>query len=549
MLTAHYLSKSYNLNSILVDVSFSLNPGDRVGLIGPNGCGKTTLLRILAGQELPDRGTVTRSPAGLQVGYLPQGFEFDPHKTLDQVLQGGLGDPEELGAELSRLATELAAHPEGEGLQAAYDGALQRMERFDPALAGQAHAILGYLGLSEIPGDLPVDRLSGGQKTRLSLALLLLSNPQLLLLDEPTNHLDVGMLEWLEGWLSRTYIGAALVVSHDRAFLDHTVRRILDLNPETHTLREYAGNYSDYLEQYLSERERLASAYKDQVAEIRKMRQDIALTKQQARWVEVTTTSRQPGVRRYAKKVAKKALSREKKLERYLESDDRLEKPKEGWQMKLDFSELPGNGTASRLGQDVLFLEDLSVGYAGHAPLLSGLDLHLRSGRRVVLTGPNGMGKTTLLRTIAGLIPPLSGQVRLGASVRLGYMPQEQELLAPEMSALEIIQSAASLNETEARSFLHYFLFSGDDPLRPSSQLSFGERARLLLAQLVARGCNFLLLDEPINHLDIPSRQRFEQALAQFDGTVLAVVHDRYFIGRFATDLWIVEEGQVRRAM
>lgn len=193
-----------------------------------------------------------------------------------------------------------------------------------------------------------------------------------------------------------------------------------------------------------------------------------------------------------------------------------------------------------------LTVEKLTIGHDGKA-IGSDISFLLLSGETLSLLGPNGSGKTTLLRTIAGQLPPLSGQVRLGAGVRLGYMSQEQSLLQPEHSALEMVQRVASLNETEARNFLHFFLFSDDDPLRPSAELSYGERARLALALLVAQGCNFLLLDEPINHLDIPSRSRFEEALAQFEGTVLAVVHDRYFIDRFATELWIVEGGGVRR--
>jgi ATP-binding cassette subfamily F protein 3 len=348
------------------------------------------------------------------------------------------------------------------------------------------------------------------------------------------------MLEWLEDWLSN-FQGAALIVSHDRVFLDRTVGRVLDLNPETHTIREYQGNYSDYLEQYLNEQEKLTAVYRDQVYEIRRMKQDIARTKQQAYHVEQTTTSRSPGVRRIAKKVARKAKSREKKLERYIESNERIEKPKQGWQMKLEF------GEPIHLGQDALSLEDLSVGYPGYEPLLAGVNLSVRAGQRIAITGPNGGGKTTLLRTITGILPPIQGKVRLGASVRLGYMAQEQELFDPEQSALEIIQHLAPFDETETRSFLHYYLFSGDDPLRPVSSLSYGERARLSLAVLVAQGSNFLLLDEPINHLDIPSRARFEQALAGFEGTVLVVVHDRYFIDRFATQTWMVGGGSVTR--
>ncbi len=533
MLTAHHLRKSYDTNLIFADVSFSIQPGERVGLIGPNGCGKTTLLRILAGIEAPDQGSVTRTPAGLKMGYLAQGFEIPPTRTLGEVVQEASGNPEEAEQALEQLAAALAAEPERDDLQAGYDAALKRLEAARPAQR-QAAQVFEALGLAGIPEDQSAGSLSGGQKTRLSLALVLLGEPQLLLLDEPTNHLDITMLEWLENWLAR-FPGAALIVSHDRTFLDRTVSRVLDLDVETHTLREYTGNYTAYLEQYLAERLRQMAAYKDQVYEIRRMKQDIARTKQQSLRVELATTSRQPGVRRIAKKVARKAKSREKKLDRFLGSDERVDKPKAGWQMKLAFEE------PEHLGQDVLSSEELAIGYDGNPALLSGLNLSVRAGARIALTGPNGSGKTTLLRTIAGTLEPLAGRFRLGASVRLGYMAQEQELLEPELSALEALRQVAPLGETEARSFLHFFLFEGDDPLRPSASLSYGERARLALALLVARGCNFLLLDEPINHLDIPSRTRFEQALSNFEGTVLAVVHDRYFIERFATQLWVVE--------
>jgi ATP-binding cassette subfamily F protein 3 len=255
--------------------------------------------------------------------------------------------------------------------------------------------------------------------------------------------------------------------------------------------------------------------------------------------VEITTTSRQPSVRRIAKKVAKKALSREKKLERFLESDEILERPNESWQMKLDFSE------DVNLSKDVLRTENLAIGYPGHEPLLKNLNLYIHAGQRIALTGENGTGKTTLLRTLVGKLKPLTGKVRLGYTIKLGYMTQEQELLDPSLSALETLQRVASYNETKARHFLHFFLFSGDDPLRPSGELSFGERARLQLALLVAQGCTFLLLDEPINHLDIPSRTRFEEALTQYNGSILAVVHDRYFIEGFASNVWTVENGRV----
>jgi ATP-binding cassette subfamily F protein 3 len=432
--------------------------------------------------------------------------------------------------------------PDDTEIQAAYDACLQCIEFMNATRSAPAgfhpEEMLASLGLADLDQQQRVGLLSGGQKTRLALASALLSAPNLLL-DEPTNHLDIQMLEWLENWLAG-FAGAVLVVSHDRTFLDHTISHVLDLDPETHGIQEYPGNYTAYLEQWLSDREGQWEKYQDQIYEIRCMKQDIAKTKQQAAWVEQTTSSRQPGVRRIAKKVAKKALSREKKLERYLDSEDRIEKPRQSWQMKLDFEE------PDHIGQQVLRLDALAVGYPGYPPLLSNLNLSVGAGERIVLTGPNGCGKTTLLRTIAERLTPQAGSVYLGASVRLGYMAQEQESLDAQRTALEHLQAAAPFNETEARSFLHYFLFSGDDPVRPASSLSYGERARLSLALLVAQGCNFLLLDEPINHLDIPSRARFETALTGFEGTILAVVHDRYFIHRFASILWEARGGGIQ---
>jgi len=535
MLTAHHLSKSYGIHTVLKDISFSVSDGDRLGLIGPNGCGKSTLLRILAGLEAPDAGTVGRTRPGLRLGYLPQGADFAPGQTLRLALDLSAKTPEQLEADVARLAAELASRPDDAGVQSRYDLALQLIA----SAAARPLDVLVPLGLAGLDLDAPAAALSGGQKTRLMLARLLLDEPDMLLLDEPTNHLDIQMLEWLEGWLA-SFSGAVLIVSHDRAFLDNTVRCILDFDPETHSVREYAGNYSQYLEQFLAGREKQWVTYRDQVAEIRRIRQDIARTKEQARHVEQSTTSRQPGVRRIAKKVAVKALAREKKLERFLASDKIVEKPKPSWQLKLEFN------APEHQSRDILVMEGLSIGYPDQAPLLEGLRLQIRRGERVALTGPNGCGKTSLLRTIAGRLAPAAGSVRLGASARLGYMTQEQEHLDLDKSPLETIQSAGVFTETEARHFLHFFLFAGDDPLRPARSLSFGERARLELALLVAQGCTFLLLDEPINHLDIPSRARFEQALAKYNGAVLAVVHDRYFVRHFAHRLWVVEDGRIK---
>jgi ATPase subunit of ABC transporter with duplicated ATPase domains len=550
MLTAHHISKSYGIHTILQNISFSVSAGERVGLIGPNGCGKTILLRILTGQENPDQGTIAYTRPSLQVGYLAQGFELDPRQTIAEAIHQAQGNAQKLAAELARLAAQLAQEPERAYLQTAYDETLRNVERV--AHNTQSGKILNAFGLSNIPEEQHVGSLSGGQKTRLGLALILLSEPQLLLLDEPTNHLDIQMLEWLEGWLSG-FRGAALIVSHDRAFLDNTVSSILELDPLTHGLKQYAGNYSQYIEQKETECERQEQMYLDQQAEIRRMQQDIARVKAQAEHTERQASSIRIGGPDYkikgyksyqqgiAKKVAQKAKSREKKLERFLKSSERVEKPRQAWQIKLNF------GTQTHIGQDVLRLDQVSLGYPCQLALLEDINLHLRAGQRVVLTGPNGCGKTTLLKAITGRLQPLTGSVHLGASVRLGYMTQEQEMVDPDRSALDTILHLAPFNETEARSFLHYFLFSNDDPLRPARDLSFGERSRLELAMLVAQGRNFLILDEPVNHLDIASRSRFEQALAQFEGTVLAVVQDRYFIERFASEVWLVEDRKIRQ--
>ncbi len=547
MLTAHHLSKSFELNTLFENASFSLNPGERKGLVGPNGCGKTTLIRILAGLEPPTSGNVSRAP-NLRIGYLPQGFEPEPSLTIEQTINAHVGTIAALEIELGATAEALAEKTTDQVLQNKYDDLIQRIQSADASRAAQ---ILVGLGLDNIEPNLPVGRLSGGQQTRLSLALVLLDDPQCLLLDEPTNHLDISMLEWLEHWLLNSPC-AALIISHDRAFLDQVADHILEMDPSKHSVREYTGNYSDYLSQRQAELEHQWSAYNDQQAEIRRMRQDIIRTREQAAHTERQASSiriggsdyKQKGYKSYqqgiAKKVAKKAKSRQKKLDRYMKSDERIEKPRSTWQMKLEFTQ------TKHLGRTVIRLENLSIGYDPTHPLLSGIQLDLHAKQRVALTGPNGCGKTSLLRTITGQIPALDGEVHISPTAQLGYLTQDQSGLDVDQTPVDLMLRYYS-NETTARSFLAYYLLTGDEALKPISFLSFGQRTRLWLAKLVAEGCNCLLLDEPINHLDIPSRTQFEQALAQFDGTVLAVVHDRYFIQRFAEEVWWVEDGNILR--
>jgi ATP-binding cassette, subfamily F, member 3 len=544
MLSVNNLAKSFADQLIFKDISFVISPGERVGLIGPNGSGKTTLLRIIAGEEQPDRGSVFIDPH-TRVGYLRQGLEYPIGCTLADALH----DPRvDAAAEVERLALASSFDP----LRLSeYQAALDRLE----ALGGYPDQslrdnVLQNLGLDQVPLNQEVSTLSGGQKTRLGLAQVLLNAPNLLLLDEPTNHLDLPMLEWLEEWLSE-FNGAVLLVSHDRVFLDRSINRVVYLDPQTRTARGYTGNYSDYLEQSLAEREKQWAEYRDQQDEIRRMQQDIARMKARAAKSEWSASSVKRGggmmklkgfkdyTQSIAKGVAKKAKSREKKLDRYVESAERVEKPKQAWQLKVDFGDLPESG------KDVLQLTDVNVGY-GRLVLLRDLTLSMRHGERIALIGENGKGKSTLIKTIIGQLSPLQGSVRLGVNVRVGYFAQEQDVLDPNATPLESLQAIVPWSETEARSFLHHFLLAGDQPLLPNQLLSYGERARLMLALLVAQGCNFLILDEPINHLDIPSRTQFETALTNFEGTVLAVVHDRYFIQGFASRIWAVESDRVQ---
>jgi ATP-binding cassette subfamily F protein 3 len=556
MLQVSNVSKSFGDNLIFENVSFTVNAGERVGLIGPNGCGKTTLLRIIMGEVGPDSGSAWLSPPDVQVGYLAQALEYEPTQTVGQVLKEAITGLSEAEQRLETLSAQMAT-AQGKVLRrllAEYDQTLEAFERLGGYTIGtRTDAVLEGLNLHGLDQGTPVGILSGGQKTRLGLARLLLSNlgplsadtqpssrQGLLLLDEPTNHLDIEALEWLEDFL-QDWKGAAIIISHDRTFLDGTVSAILELDPMTHGLTEYPGTYSDYVKAKGREQEKHWAAYKDQQAYIAHLESTIVAKKGYARSIELGTIDFGP--RKIAKGIARKAVVQQRRIQRLLDSEERIDKPQRSWQMKLefksDFVDTPSGG------RDVLYLEEVVMGF-GDRELFRDVDLTLRAGERIALVGPNGSGKTTLARLILGTLEPRAGRVRLGANVKLGYYAQEQENLDPDITPYDVIRAVAPMSQTEARSFLHYFLFSGDEVFVPLGSLSFGERARLVLARLVAQGCNFLLLDEPINHLDIPSRSRFEQAMMAYQGTVLGIVHDRYFIERFASSLWSIEGNTIR---
>jgi len=469
MLAIHHISKSYNLNTILTDVSFTVKAGQRLGLVGPNGCGKTTLLRIITGEEKPDAGSVQLTPSSLRLGYLPQGYTFPEGMTLGRFVEQMSGDMTRMAQRLEALAGELSRTPGEASLQSEYDGLLERMAHAAES-SGQSPAILGALGLAALPPGQLCATLSGGEKTRLALAGVLLTAPQLLLLDEPTNHLDLEMLEWLEDWLGRTP-AAALLVSHDRAFLDNVTTGIVEIDPLTHTAHAYEGNYSDYLEQKVAERERAQQVYSDQQEEVARLRGAAAHVRSLTHFRK---GGKADGGDKFAKgffanrslETSRRAKALEKRLE-YLNGEGKVSKPPLIWQMRVEFGDAPFSG------REVLRLEDGAVGY-GDKPVLSGLNLHLRAGSRTVLVGANGSGKTTLLRTITSEIPLLAGSLRLGVNLRPGWMTQEQSELDPLLTSLETVAACKGGTDTDLRAFLSLFLFKGDDVFIPGGQPVLG---------------------------------------------------------------------------
>jgi ATP-binding cassette subfamily F protein 3 len=357
----------------------------------------------------------------------------------------------------------------------------------------------------------------------------------LLILDEPTNHLDADALEWLASFL-KGYAGGVMIVSHDRGFLDDVVTQIFALDPVTRTLTVYPGNYSDFAEAKRHEDEEAELAWNRQQAEVTRIKRDIRAAETKARTIESSTIDY--AVRKKAAKIARPAVVRKRKLERMLGDEDAAEKPVRRWGMALDFAE----GASG--ARDVVQMKNVNVSLGGQS-VLGDVDLHVRHGDRVALLGPNGSGKTTLMRVMTGELVPDSGRVRIGSGVRVGYFAQEQQTLALESTVLEQASAVAAMTESDLRTFLHKFLFGGDTVHRRVGDLSYGERARLMLALLVLKETTLLLLDEPLNHLDIEAREEFEQALAQFSGTTIMVLHDRYAIERLATRVLTLRNGNI----
>jgi ATP-binding cassette, subfamily F, member 3 len=511
LVQANEIRKSYGTDVILDGVSIVVQDRERVGLIGVNGAGKSTLLKIIAGEITADSGVIHMSKE-TSVGYLAQTSNIDSERTIWEEMISVFADLQRLETKMRDVEKRMAEPSvyENETLFAQLSDEYARLsqeftDRNGYAVDAKVRSLLHGLDFPEAMHGRTVNSLSGGQKTRLGLGKLLLTQPDLLILDEPTNYLDIRTVTWLEDYL-KNYPGALLMVSHDRYFLDSLINVIYEME-RGHT-RRWRGNYSEFLEQKASDLDQHQKRYDQQQAEIAKLEDFVRRNLARA-----TTT--------------KRAQSRRKMLEKI----DRIDRPMLS-QEQAHFS----FNIDRQSGNEVLNIHDVSLGYEEGKPLAQHIDLSAYRGERIALIGPNGIGKTTLLKAITGLRKPLDGRIKLGTGVSVAYYTQEQEDLSLNKTILdEVWDTYRTLDQTRVRTVLGNFLFSGDDVNKPVSALSGGEKSRVALAKLMLQNANLLILDEPTNHLDLLSKEVLENALEDYPGTLLFISHDRYFVNRLAT--------------
>jgi macrolide transport system ATP-binding/permease protein len=543
LLAVRNLSKAYGALTVLNDVSFVLNTQNRVGIVGPNGVGKSTLLKLLIGQEEADSSTIVYAPS-VEFGYLSQTTPDFYGQTIEDLILESVGNLKQLEERMRHLEVEMAAasHEQLSALLEEYTAVTAKFQDhggYD--LDYKIDTILEGLRLTYLPRTQQVSILSGGEKARVGLATLLLRSPDLLFLDEPTNHLDFASLEWLETYLSQ-YHGALMIVSHDRQFLNRAVNAIFEIDEHTHSLKRYEGNYDAYVQIKAAERAKWEEDYERQQEEIQELRKRIKETARQ-----VGHSNRAPRdndkfakhffAQRIDSTISRNVRSAEEQLKRIEENP--IPRPPELLHVTSRFNGAPMQS------QVVISLNNLSKGW-GERCLFKDLNLTVAPDARILLIGPNGAGKTTLLRLIMGLETPDTGEVRVVSGARVGYLSQEPDTLDLNRTVIETYRYGQVGYEGEfIGRLLGYGLFHLEDMHKKVAQLSVGQRRKLEIARLMAEGPNVLLLDEPTNYISLDVLEAFESAILASPGPVIAISHDRWFMQRFGGEIWELAEGEI----
>ena len=522
ILSCNNLTKSFGVESILENISFTVNEGDKIGVIGVNGTGKTTLFKIISGIYGYDSGEIYTSK-DCEIGYLEQNTNFYSDNTIFTEVLEVFSDLIKMEEDLRKTECEISdksSETNSPDLQKLMDNYSHKLELFQNSngygYKSEAKGVLKGLGFNDEELEKPIKILSGGEKTRVLLAKLLLRKPTLLLLDEPTNHLDSDALEWLELFLKQ-YKGTVILISHDRYFLDQSVNRIFEIHNKK--LKAYNGNYSYYVEKSAIDKEIERKTYEDQQKEIKKQEESIERLKAYGR-----------------EKHLKRARSKEKALSKI----EVLDRP-DGERKRAKIKFIP----AVESGNDVLAVRDVEMSFPDKV-LFKDLNLDIYRSEKVALIGPNGAGKSTLFKIIMNEIQPMEGEVKFGTNVNTAYFHQEQKTLNLENSVIDEIWDAnPHLTQTEVRNMLGAFLFENEDVFKKISSLSGGERARVAILKLILSQSNFLLLDEPTNHLDIDSKEVLEEALVNYTGTIFTISHDRYFLNKVVDKILVLGENGV----
>ncbi|GHO89133.1 ribosomal protection-like ABC-F family protein [Dictyobacter formicarum] len=545
LLTCKELTKSYGMHTVLDAISFVVNATERIGIVGPNGVGKSTLLRLLVKQEELDSGTITYAP-NIEFGYLPQTTPDFYGQSIQDLILASVGNLKLLEEQMHTLEAAMAGAGANQlpSLMEEYAALTTRFQdRGGYELDYKIDSILEGLHLTYLERSRAVETLSGGEKARVGLATLLLRSPEILLLDEPTNHLDFASLEWLESYLS-TYQGAVVMVSHDRQFLNKTVSKVFEIDEHSHQLHTYSGNYDAYIEAKQAERKRWEDAYEQQQEEIKELQKQIRINGRQVGHSNRPTRDNDKYAKYFFSQNVQSAVARnvraaQMQLERIEENP--IPKPPELLRVQSQFQTEPIQS------QIIVRLEQITKSF-GQRKLFEQLNLTITPQTRIMLTGPNGTGKTTLLRLINGDEVPDSGSLQVVEGARIGYLAQEPASLDREKTVIETYKYGQIGYEGEfIGRLLGYGFFRLEDMHKQVGQLSVGQKRKLELACLLAAQPNVLLLDEPTNYISLDVLEAFESALLHFDGPIIVISHDRWFIQRFGGEIWQLVDGRIER--